>query len=154
MDQAEDVPVVLLQPLLQIAARSRPGRLFVCDAAANEGLVDLAVEIGPVGHQQEGEIALQFPPHLLGEERHRIGLAAALRVPEHAEPSEVGMRTLDDIDGPLRNEGGWRLGKRPRFFDLAALQSRRNALKRQLDNTVLQPLLQRKFQLQIFLPRH
>ena len=30
-----------------------------------------------------------LPAHFFGKENHRIGLAAALRVPEHAEPPEV-----------------------------------------------------------------
>ena len=70
VDQTEDVAVVLLQQLFQIVARRGPGRVVVGDTAADEGVVDLAVEIVPVGHQQEREIAFQLPPHLLGEERH------------------------------------------------------------------------------------
>ena len=68
-------------------------------------LVDLVVQILAVGHQQEGEVARHLAAHLLGEERHRVGLAAALRVPEHAQPAEVGVRPLDDVDRPFGHEG-------------------------------------------------
>ena len=78
-----DIPVELviklrrsggfIQSLLQIVARCGPRCLVVGDAAADEGLVDLAVEVVSVGHQQEGEVAFQLPPHLLGKERHGIG---------------------------------------------------------------------------------
>ena len=104
VDQAEDVAVVLLQQLFQVVARCGPRRLVVGDAAAHESPVNLAVEIVSVGHQQEREIAFQPPPHLLGEEGHGVRLAAALGVPEHAEPAEVGMRALDDVDRSFGNE--------------------------------------------------
>ena len=91
VDQAEDVAVVFLQQRLQLLTGTGARRLFVCDAAADEGPVNLAVEIVAVGHQQEGELRGNLPPHLLGEERHGVGLAAALRVPEHAQLAEVGM---------------------------------------------------------------
>ena len=105
VDQAEDVAVVLLQQPFEIVARGGPRRVLVRDAAADEGLVNLVVEIVAVGHQQEGEVARHLAPHLLGEEGHRVGLAAALRVPEHAEPAEIGMRPLDDVHRALGNEG-------------------------------------------------
>ena len=114
MDEAEDISVVFLQPLLQIVARRGPGCLVVSDAAADEGLVYLAIEVVSVGHQQEGEVAFQLPPHLLGKERHGIGLAATLGVPEHAEPAQVRMRPLDDVDRPLGNVGRRLPGGHPR----------------------------------------
>ena len=104
VDQAEDVAVVLLQQLFQIVARRGPRRLVVGDATADESLVYLAVEIVAVGHQQEREIAFQLPSHLLGEEGHGIRFTAALGVPEYAEPAEVGMRPLDDVDRSFGNE--------------------------------------------------
>ena len=87
VNQAEHVAVVFLQKPFQIVTRRCPWRLVVRDAAADEGPVDLAVQIVAVGHEQKGEVAFELPPHLLGEERHGVGLAAALRVPEHAEPT-------------------------------------------------------------------
>ena len=94
VDQAEDEAVIAAQDLLQLLARAGARRLLVGHAAADEGAPDLVVQILAVGHHQEGEVAGHDPAHLLGEERHRVGLAAALRVPEHAQPAEVGMRPL------------------------------------------------------------
>ncbi len=51
----------------------------------------MVVQILAVGHHQESEVAGHHPAHLLREERHRVRLAAALRVPEHAQPSEIGV---------------------------------------------------------------
>ena len=105
VDQAEDVAMVFLEQAFEVLARGGARRLLVRDAAADEGPVNLARPGLAVGHHQEGEVARHLPPHLLGEERHRIGLAAALRVPEHAEPAEVGVRPLDDVDRPFGDEG-------------------------------------------------
>ena len=101
VDQAEDVGVILLQHRLQVRPGLCPRRLVADDAAADKSLVDLAIKIVAVGHQQEGETARQGAPHFLGEESHRVRLAATLGVPEHAEATEVGVRPLDDVDWPL-----------------------------------------------------
>ena len=112
--QAEDVAVVLLQQLFQIVTRRGPRRLVVGDATADERFVYLVAEIVSVGHQQESKIAFQAPPHLLGEEGHGIGLAAALGVPEHPKSAEVWMRSLDNVDWPLGKVRRCRLGDHPR----------------------------------------
>ena len=115
VDQAEKIPGILLQTNLQIVARRGPRRLVVGDARTDESPVYLAVEVFSVGHQQKREIAFQFPPHLLCKERHGVGLSAALGVPEHAEPSEIGMRPLDDVDRSFGNVGRRCLGYHPKF---------------------------------------
>ena len=53
--------------------------------------VDLAVEIVAVGHEEERELPRDRAAHLFGEERHGIGLPAALGVPENAQFAEIGM---------------------------------------------------------------
>jgi len=98
VDQAEDVARALFEDPLEVLARGRPGRLVVGHAAPNEGLVDLRVEVLAVGHHHEGEVAGLRAAHLLGEEHHRVRLAAPLRVPEHAELAERGMGPLHDLD--------------------------------------------------------
>ena len=105
VDQAKDVAVVLLEQPFEVGARCRPWRAAVSDATADEGSIDLVVEIVAIGHQQEGEISRQLPAHLFGEEGHGIGLAAALRVPEHAEPAEIRVRPLDDVHRAFRDKG-------------------------------------------------
>ena len=95
VDQAEDVAVVLLQSCSRSSPDAARGVSLSAMPHAGEGLVNLVVEVVTVGHQQEGEIARHLPAHLLGKERHGIGLAAALRVPEHAEPCR-------DRDAPAR----------------------------------------------------
>ena len=94
VDQAEDEAVVPAQDLLQLLARAGARRLLVRHAAADERAPDLVVQVLAVGHHQEGEVAGHDAAHLLGEERHRVGLAAALRVPEHAQPAQVRVRPL------------------------------------------------------------
>ena len=94
VDEAEDEAVVPAEDLLQLLARAGPRRLLVRHAAADERAPDLVVQVLPVGHHQEGEVAGHDPAHLLGEERHRVGLAAALRVPEHAEPAQIRVSPL------------------------------------------------------------
>jgi hypothetical protein len=52
---------------------------------AGEVLVDLVVQVLAVGDDHEGPVAGQLAQHLLGEEDHRVALAAALGVPEDAQ---------------------------------------------------------------------
>ena len=59
------------------------------DAGVAEVLVDLVVQLVPVGDDDEGPVAGDLPQDLLREEDHREALAAALRVPEDAEPPLV-----------------------------------------------------------------
>ena len=94
MHQAEDEAVIAAQDLLQILARTRTRRLLVRHAATDESAPQLVVQIVAVGHHQEGEVAGHDPAYLLREEGHRVGLAAALGVPEHTEAPEVGVSAL------------------------------------------------------------
>ena len=150
VDQAENVGVVFFQQVFQILSRCSPRCVLAGDAAAGERLVDLIVEVVAVGHQEESEIPWHLAANLLGEERHGIGLAAPLRVPEDAEPAEIGMRPLDDVHRAFRDEGGKRRrscftlrGRQAPFFvgDGASFQ-------RQFDNAMRKSLLRRELAFQ------
>ena len=52
-------------------------------------LVDLVVQLLPVRDDQKGPVAGQLAQHLLGEEDHRVAFAAALGMPEDAQPALV-----------------------------------------------------------------
>ena len=145
VDQAEDVAVVLLQQLFQLLARAGARRLFVRHAAADEGPVNLAVQVVAVGHQQEGELGRDLPPHLLREERHRIGLAAALRVPEDAQLAKIGMRGLHQGQQLLV----LLVLDRPGHGQQVAIHG---LFLRQFDHAIGQPFLRRKLSLQLLLP--
>ena len=87
LDQGEDVAVVFLEQLLQVLPALGPDAFFRLGDGAHPGevLVDLVVQIVAVGDDHEGPVAGQLAQHLLGEEDHRIGFAAALGVPEDAQ---------------------------------------------------------------------
>ena len=91
LDQREDVAVVLGQQLLQMlrAVGLHPFLRLRDRAHAGEVLVNLVVQFLPVGHDHERPVAGHLAQHLLGEEHHRVALAAALRMPEHAQPPLV-----------------------------------------------------------------
>jgi hypothetical protein len=84
VDQAEDIPMVLLQEPFQFLARAGAGCLFIRQATANECPINLAVEIVSVGHEQEGILGGNPPPDLLRKKSHRIGFSAPLGVPKNA----------------------------------------------------------------------
>ena len=111
VDQAEDEAVILLQQFLQLLAGAGARGFLVRDAAADKRAENLVVEVLAVGGDDEGEVAGDVAPDLLGEHDHGIGLAAALGVPEDAEAAEVRVGALDD--GEL---GGW-LRVESREFD-------------------------------------
>jgi len=92
VDQAEDVSVIFTKDLFEIRTRTGTRHLLIRYAATDERTPDLVVQILAVGHHHESEVAGDYPPHLLGEERHGVGLAAALRMPEYPETPQVGMR--------------------------------------------------------------
>lgn len=94
VDQAKDDAVIPTQDLLQLLPRAGAWGLFIRYTAADERTPDLVIEVLAIGHPEEGEVAGHDAAHLLGEEGHRIGFAAALRVPEHAQPSQIGVRPL------------------------------------------------------------
>ena len=96
MDQAEDEAMVSFEQFLQFLARPGAGRLLVGKAAAHKGAEDLVIEVLAVGRDDEGEIAVDMAAYLLREHDHGVGLAAALRVPEHAEPAKVRVSALND----------------------------------------------------------
>ena len=161
VNQAEQIAVILLQQLLQFPARTGARGLVVGHAAADEGLVDLAVQIVPVGHQHKGEIALHRAPHFFGEEGHGVGLAAALGVPHHPQAPKIGVRPLDDLQG-----AGFSLGitlaevarrqglSRSEVADHRLIDCTLRARQRQLDKAMLEPLARRKPALDLLLPNH
>ena len=102
LHQAEHVALVLAQQGFQVRAASRAGVVALSHhAAAHVGLVDLAVQVIAVGDDHEGVVAAHSPVHLAGEEQHRIALAAALRVPEHAKPALVLRAVAHGTDGAV-----------------------------------------------------
>lgn len=54
-------------------------------AAVDESAVDLRIQLFAVDHQHEGVTGRYFAMDFLAEKNHRITLAAALRMPEHAQ---------------------------------------------------------------------
>ena len=81
--------MVFPEELAQVlAAAGTDARLRLSHRArVGEVLVDLLVEFLAVGDDQEGPVARQLAQHLLGEEDHGIAFAAALGVPENAQPA-------------------------------------------------------------------
>ena len=85
--------MVLLEYLSQGRARAGAWRLLIGDAIADKSAPDLVVQILTVGHDNEREVPRHHASHFFRKERHRVGLAAPLGVPEHAEPAEVRVRS-------------------------------------------------------------
>src|SRR5262245_33918990 len=81
--------MVLLEYLPQSRTRAGARRFLISDATANKGTPDLVVQILAVSHDDEREVPRHHASNFLCKECHRIGLAAPLSVPEHAEPAEV-----------------------------------------------------------------
>ena len=52
-------------------------------------MVNLAVEVLAIGHDNESVVAWNFPHNLLGEENHREALPRALSMPEDTQPALV-----------------------------------------------------------------
>ncbi len=86
--------MVLLEYLSQGRARAGAWRLLIGDATADKSAPDLVVQILAVGHDDECEIPRHHASDFLRKERHRVGLAAPLSVPEHTESAEVRMGSL------------------------------------------------------------
>lgn len=83
----------------QVFARTRARRsLGVNDFATDKSSVNLPVQVVAVGHQQERELGRNLTAHLFREERHRMRLAAALRMPEHAQLAEIGITRKHGTD--------------------------------------------------------
>ena len=78
--------------------------LFGDRSGIGEILVDLVVELLPVGDDDEGPVAGNLTQHLLGEEDHRDALAAPLRVPEDAQLALVVPCLLQRLDGVVDAE--------------------------------------------------
>ena len=87
LDQGEDIAMVLAQKLLQVGAVLGAHALGLLGdrLARRESLVDLVVQVGPVGDDHEGPVAGNPAQDLLRQEHHGERLARTLRVPEHAQ---------------------------------------------------------------------
>lgn len=146
VNQAEEEPVVLTKQGAQRVPGAGPRCVLVDDAAADERPPDLSVQIFAVGHDDEGEVAGDDAAHFLGEEGHRVGLAAALRVPEDAQAAGIRVRAADQrqigfdcvriVQGPVERIARWPFGRaeaaaRHRILDGAPL-GRRLAFQRLL----------------------
>ena len=98
LDQREDVAMILRQQLPEVLAARRLGLLLGDGATGHELLVDLIVQLVAVGDDDEGPVAGQRAQDLLREEQHRETLAAALGVPEHAEPPALFLQLANRVD--------------------------------------------------------
>src|ERR1019366_4385321 len=100
----------------QIFAGTGAWGLLTGNTASHEGLVELVVQVGAVRHQQKRELPRNRAAYFFGEERHRIGFPASLRVPEHPEFSQIGMRRFHQFQRlviSLPQRLGGRPGPRP-----------------------------------------
>ena len=86
--------MIVAQQLLEVFAAGGAHGFFRLgdDARAREVLVDLPIEIVAIGDDEERPVAGHFAMNLLREEDHAVTLAAALRVPEDAQPSTIPPR--------------------------------------------------------------
>lgn len=150
VNQAEHEPVVLAEQRAQLMSGTRARSLLVGDPTADERPPDLVVQVFTVRHHDEGEVARDDAADLLGEEGHRVRLAAALRMPEDAEATKVRVRLPDqrqvgvgtlDVSESLP-EG---IGRR-RFGHPFQLRS--------ADRVFDRPLAGRELALQLFLVHH
>mmetsp|Transcript_59150 Transcript_59150/g.139316 ORF Transcript_59150/g.139316 Transcript_59150/m.139316 type:complete len:660 (-) Transcript_59150:2296-4275(-) len=88
LDQREHHALVLAQHLAQLRAALGPNIVLGRHhAGMQEVAVDLPVQIVPVGHHHEREVAGELAEDLARVEHHREALARALGVPEHAQPA-------------------------------------------------------------------
>ena len=88
---------------------------------AGKVLVNLVIQVAPVGDDHESPVAGQLAQHLLGEEDHRVGLAAALGMPEDAEGSGACSGSIK-LDTPLR--GGVHFRREVHYGRTTEIQSR------------------------------
>ena len=85
MDEGKNVLLIRFQEVFQIPATAGPGFFVRHGAHACKRAVNLFVQFHAVSHQNEGVTAAELPLDFLTQENHRIGLAAALGMPEHAQ---------------------------------------------------------------------
>lgn len=86
LDQAEHIaPILVPQHPAQGLAVLRLIGLAVGAAGVRVGGSNLVVELSAVGDHHEGIGRRDLAVDLLGQEYHRVGLARALRVPEHPQ---------------------------------------------------------------------
>jgi hypothetical protein len=106
MDQGEQIPVILAQQRFEMLAIlcSHCAFVFGHRTRLGEGLVYLPIQVLPVRYDQECPVPRHFPQHLLREEQHRKALAAALRVPEDAQPALISANLLHGFDGAIRTQ--------------------------------------------------
>jgi hypothetical protein len=101
LDQGEDVAMVLAQQATQRRGAVGLGLLLGHGADVDEVLVDLIVQLLPIGDDDEGPAAGPLAQHLLREEDHRDALATALRMPEDSQPAAVGVEVAQPVDGAV-----------------------------------------------------
>ena len=102
MDQGEDVGVILReQPLQMVPVAGPAGFLRIDCADADVGVVDLLLQLLAVGDDQEGEVAGQLATDFFREEHHRVGFAAALGVPEHAQLARQALPVPHRLHRPV-----------------------------------------------------
>ncbi len=106
LDQRKDVGLVLSQQFAQmLPADGAAGVAIIIDHfATGEGLVELGIEILTVSQDHKGKIAAQLAAYLAGEHHHRIALARALGMPEHAQPALAVLPVAHRLDGPVYPE--------------------------------------------------
>ncbi len=87
LDEGKDITMVFSQELLQVFAARRADLVFRFRHGARAGkvLVDLVVQVGPVGDDHERPVANLLAQDLLREQDHRIRLTAALCMPEDTQ---------------------------------------------------------------------
>ena len=75
--------------LFEVVPARRAARVLVVvrQPASRERVVDLLVQLFPVGQDQESVVPAQLAPDLPGEIDHRVALARALCVPKYSELS-------------------------------------------------------------------
>jgi hypothetical protein len=70
MYQAENKAMILAQQFLKTFPRLCPRGFFVRHTAAYKRSENLVVEVLPVGHEDESEVAGYYAPDFLSEECH------------------------------------------------------------------------------------
>lgn len=90
LDERENIARIAMQLFQQIlpAGRDELRRLGRAQQTAHfKSPADLRIQLIPVRQHHDRRRAAELPPDLLGEERHGIALAGALRMPENAQLS-------------------------------------------------------------------
>src|SRR5258708_3224679 len=86
VDEREDVTMIANQELAQVSCSFRVTLVafrFAHRTTCLEGLRDLIIQLGPIGDDDEGPIALELSENLLGEKYHRKALPRTLCLPKY-----------------------------------------------------------------------